>query len=251
MAFEYPETFARFYDLIYNRMRDSVDHEFYLREIRHTKGRVLEIGTGTGRFFTDALNRGSDIYGFDISLSMISVLLSKLEKKQHKRITNQDIIDFKYNFKFDLAIAPFRVFMHLIEKEEQIKALNNVYKHLKSGGRFIFDAFVPDLNQLLNGITNQTDFDGEYEPGKRMKRIVSTRPDLINQIINIDFLLEWDEDEGTKQEHWKTPLRFFFRYELEHLLDRSDFENYKILGDFSGNELDQKSREFILICQKK
>ena len=251
MAFEYPETFARFYDLIYNYMRDSVDHEFYLREIKHTKGRVLEIGTGTGRFFIDALNRGTDIYGFDISPSMISVLLSKLEKKQHKRITNQNIIDFKYNFKFDLAIAPFRVFMHLIEKEEQIKALNNVYKHLKSGGRFIFDVFVPDLNQLLNGITNQTDFDGEYEPGKRMKRSVSTKPDLINQIINIDFLLEWDEDEGTKQEHWKTPLRFFFRYELEHLLDRSDFENYKILGDFSGNELDQTSREFILICQKK
>jgi SAM-dependent methyltransferase len=251
MAFEYPETFARFYDLIYNRMRDSVDHEFYLREIMHTKGRVLEIGTGTGRFFTDALKSGADIYGFDISPSMISVLLSKLEKKYHKRISLQNIVDFKYNFKFDLIIAPFRVFMHLIEKEEQIKALNNVYKHLKSGGRFIFDAFVPDLNQLINGITNQTDFEGEYEPGKFLKRSVSTKPDLINQVINIDFFLEWEADGEIRQEHWKTPLRFFFRYELEHLLDRSDFENYKILGDFRGNELDQTSREFILICQKK
>ncbi len=251
MAFEYPETFARFYDLIYDHMRDSVDHEFYLREIMHTKGRVLEIGTGTGRFFTDALRNGVDIYGFDISPSMISVLLSKLDKKEHQRISNQNIIDFKYNFKFDLVIAPFRVFMHLIEKEEQITALNNAYKHLKGGGRFIFDLFVPDLGQLLNGINNVTDFEGEYEPGRHMKRTVTTKPDLINQLINIDFFLEWDEEGEGKQEHWKTPLRYFFRYELEHLLDRSDFENYKILGDFNGNELDEKSKEFILICQKK
>ncbi len=251
MVCKYPETFARFYDLIYNQMRDSVDHEFYLREIRQTKGRVLEIGTGTGRFFTDALKNGADIYGFDISPSMIDILLSKLEKNHQKRISLQNIIDFKYNFKFDLIIAPFRVFMHLIEKGEQIKALNNVYKHLKSGGRFIFDVFVPDLNLLLKGIDNMTDFEGEYEPGKRIRRTVSNKPDLINQVINIDFLLEWDEHEGTKQEHWFTPLRFFFRYELEHLLDRSDFENYKILGDFHGNELNEKSREFILICQKR
>ncbi len=251
MTYEYPDTFARFYDLIYNQMRDSVDHEFFLREIRQTKGKVLEIGTGTGRFFTDALKNGTDIYGFDISPSMINILHSKLDKNHHNRISLQNIIDFKYNFKFDLIIAPFRVFMHLIEKEEQIKALNNVYKHLKSGGRFIFDLFVPDLNQLLNGIDNQTDFDGEYQPGRKVRRTVSTKPDLINQIINIDFFLEWDEDGGRKQEHWKTPLRYFFRYELEHLLDRSDFENYKILGDFHGNELNEKSREFILICQKK
>lgn len=251
MSYEYPDTFARFYDLIYNHMRDSVDHDFYLREISHTKGKVLEIGSGTGRFFTDALGKGADIYGSDISSSMISVLLSKLDKKHHKRISNQNIIDFKYNFKFDLVIAPFRVFMHLIEKEEQLKALNNVYKHLKSGGRFIFDVFVPDLNQLINGINNVTDFEGEYESGKWLKRTVTTLPDLINQLINIDFLLEWDEEGDKKQEHWLTPLRFFFRYELEHLLDRSDFENYKILGDFRSNELNEKSKEFILICQKK
>jgi SAM-dependent methyltransferase len=232
-------------------MRDSVDHEFYLKEIVHTKGKVLEIGSGTGRFFIDALNKGADIYGSDISSSMISVLLAKLDKKYHKRISNQNIIDFKYNFKFDLVIAPFRVFMHLIEKEEQLKALNNVYKHLKPGGRFIFDVFVPDLGQLLHGINNVTDFEGEYEPGKQLRRTVSTRPDLINQLINIDFFLVWDDENGNKQEHWLTPLRYYFRYELEHLLDRSDFENYKILGDFNGNELNENSKEFILICQKK
>ena len=141
--------------------------------------------------------------------------------------------------------------MHLLEKDEQIKALNNVYNHLKPNGRFIFDTFVPDLKQLINGLDNQTDFESEYEPGKKVKRIVSTRPELINQVININFRLEWDEENKVKHEDWKLPLRFFFRYELEHLIERSKFENYRILGDYQGNDLNEKSKEFIMICQKE
>ncbi len=246
----YPDNFARFYDLIYHQMRDSADAEFYLGEIRQTKGRVLEIGTGTGRFFVNALKQGADIYGLDISSSMVNLLLKKLDKKQHYRISIQNIIDFKHDYKFDLIIAPFRVFMHLLEKDYHIEALNNVYRHLKPGGRFIFDVFVPDLSQLINGIHDQTDFEGEYEPGNRIKRTVSTKPDLLNQLINIDFLLEWDDGKKVRKEHWKTPLRYFFRFELEHLIERSYFKKYKILGDFLGNDLNQESREFIIVCRK-
>ncbi|MCK4663100.1 MAG: class I SAM-dependent methyltransferase [Bacteroidales bacterium] len=251
MTYEYPKNFARFYDLMYHQLRDGVDNDFFLNKIKQTKGKILEIGVGTGRFFIDALNHGADIYGIDISESMINILKSNLDKSKHERISYQNIIDFNYDFKFDLIIAPFRVIMHLLEKNEQIKALNNVYKHLKPNGRFIFDTFVPDLGQLINGLDNQIDFKGEYEPGKKVKRIVSTKPELINQVININFKLEWDEDDKIKYEDWSLPLRFFFRYELEHLIERSDFKRYKILGDYQGNALNEKSKEFIIICQKQ
>ena len=54
--------------------------------------------------------------------------------------------------------------------------------------------------------------------------------DLINQIINIRFNIEWDEGGEKKQEQWKLPFRFFFRYELEHIIERSKFDKYKITG---------------------
>ncbi|MCJ7447225.1 MAG: class I SAM-dependent methyltransferase [Bacteroidales bacterium] len=250
MKHEYPENFARFYDLIYHHMRDSVDNDYFQNVIKQTKGKVLEIGVGTGRLFSNALNQGADIYGLDISHSMLNVLYKKLPEDQHYRISLQNVIDFKFDFKFDLIIAPFRVIMHVLEKDEQIRTLNNVYDHLEKSGKFIFDAFVPDLNQLLNGIDNQVDFEGEYEPGKKIRRTVSTNPDLINQLINIRFCLEWDEDNKLKHEEWRVPLRYYFRYELEHLVERSKFEKYKIFGDYQGTELNQKSREFITICQK-
>jgi len=250
MTYEYPKNFARFYDLIYHQLRDGVDHDFFLNEIKQTSGKILEIGVGTGRFFIDALNLGADVYGIDISESMVNVLKSKLEKSQHHRISIQNIINFRCDVQFDLIIAPFRILMHLLEKDDQIKALNNVYKHLKPNGRFIFDTFVPDLKQLIKGLDNKIDFEGEYEPGKKMKRIVSTKPELINQVININFKLEWEEADKIKSEDWNLPLRFFFRYELEHLIERSEFETYKFYGDYHRNVLSEASKEFILICQK-
>lgn len=251
MICKYPPVFARFYDTIYHLMRDSVDSGFFIGEIGKTNGRVLEIGVGTGRLFEHALRSGADIYGIDISESMLDILCKKIPAEQHHRISCQNIINFSFNAKFDLIVAPFRVLMHLTEKEDQLKALNNVRKHLNRNGRFIFDVFVPDLNQIIEGIDNRMDFEGEYEPGKKLRRYVTTVPDLMSQIIEVHFHLEWEDDAQLQHDYWNLQMRFFFRYELEHLIERSDFgNNYEILGDYLGNSLKKDSKEFVLVCHK-
>lgn len=250
MIYEYPLSFARFYDTIYHNLRDDVDNLFFQNEIKKTCGKVLEIGVGTGRLFMNALNEGADIYGLDISESMLNVLYGKLPEDQHYRVSHRNMVDFRSEFSFDLVVAPFRVFMHLLEKEEQLKAINNVYDHLNCNGRFIFDVFVPDLKQLIHGLDNKMDFEGEYAPGKKVRRYASTSPDLINQIIEVLFHMEWDEETGTRSDDWKLPLRFFFRYELEHLIERSRFKDYEIFGDYQGNPLDRQSKEFVVVCRK-
>jgi len=250
MAEEYPGYFARFYDLIYHQLRDGDDSKFYLEKIRNTKGSVLEVGSGTGRLLAEALENGADIHGIDISPAMLDILKAKLSPENQKRISLQNIVDFRLDKKFDLIIAPFRVFMHLTEKEDQMKALNNVYDHLNNSGLFIFDVFVPALKPLISGLENVTDFEGEYEPGNRVKRVVSTKPDLINQIINITFGLEWNEGGANYTSEWETPLRYFFRFELEHLIERSEFRTYTIEGDFAGSALSNDSKEFVVTCIK-
>jgi SAM-dependent methyltransferase len=247
---EYPETFARFYDQIYHHQRDDVDNGWFQEQISLAGGKSLEVGCGTGRLLMNALHNGADIYGIDISQSMIDILLGKLPVEEQYRISRQNIINFTSDEKFNLIIAPFRVMMHIEEKEHQLAALNNVYDHLGNNGRFIFDTFIPDLNYIIRGYDNFTDYEGEYEPGRKLKRVVTTTPELISQTININFRIEWDEGDMKKSEEWITRLRFFFRYELEHLVERSKFSSYKILGDYHGNELSSKSKEFIVICEK-
>lgn len=241
---------ARFYDIIYQNLRDGVDHRFFQKHIQRTRGKVLEIGAGTGRFFTEALQNGADIYGIDISEHMLEVLREKLPEKAHHRVSNQSATDFAFDMQFELIVAPFRVMMHLLDKDEQLQALQNIHNHLKPGGTFIFDAFIPALERLQQSVPLQTDFEGEYAPGQMLRRKAASTPDYLNQLIKVHFQLEWEEEGGRmKQKDWHFPLRFFFRYELEHLLDRSPFSSYTLYGDYEEHPLSRKSTDFVVICR--
>jgi len=247
---EYPDFFARFYDVIYDQIRHDADHDYFLNKMLKVNGPVLEVGVGTGRFFIEALNQGVDIYGIDISPSMVKVLKIKLPPEEHHRVSVQDLCDLNLDRKFDLIIAPFRVFMHLLKVEDQFKALEKVHEHLNPGGHFIFDLFVPNLKMLLEGLDNFNDFEGEYEPGKKLKRYSSMHADLVNQISQVTFKLVWDEDGKEISKEWKTDMRFFFRYEVEHLINQSKMEFVKISGDFHENKLNKDSKEFIVVCKR-
>lgn len=247
---EYPEYFARFYDTIYAHLR-TADRDYFLRKILSTKGPVLEVGVGTGRFFIEALQGGADIYGVDLSETMLKQLRNKLGSEHHHRIYHQDARSLHLDKRFDLIIAPFRVFSHFIEPDDQLRALNSVFDHLNPGGRFIFDLYVPDLGILLNGINEQVDFDGDYAPGKKLKRIVSAKSDLIRQVNSVRMTLTWDDETGERTESWDLPMRYFFRYELEHLVHRSKLTLGRIYGDYEEHELVPDSKDFIVVCERQ
>jgi SAM-dependent methyltransferase len=246
---DYPDFIARFYDTVYAHLR-TVDLDYFLRTILSTKGPVLEIGVGTGRFFIDALEKGADIYGVDLSETMLEQLRRKLDAKHHYRIFHQDARSLHLDKKFELIIAPFRVFSHLIEPEDQLLALNRIYDHLNPGGTFIFDLYVPDLGILLNGINEVIDFEGEYAPGKKLKRTVSAKSDLIRQVNAVTMTLTWDDNAGEHTESWQLPMRFFFRYELEHLVHRSKLSLKHVYGDYEEHDLGPESKDFIVVCER-
>jgi SAM-dependent methyltransferase len=247
---EYPDFVARFYDVVYAHLR-TVDRDYFLRKIAEVHGPVLEIGVGTGRFFLDALHNGADIYGVDVSPTMLDQLRRKLDQRHHHRISLQDARTLKLGKRFDLIVAPFRVFSHLTETQDQLDALNRIHDHLNQGGTFIFDLYVPDLNILLNGIKEQIDFDGEYAPGKKVRRTVSSTSDLIRQVSHVTMTYSWDEEDGAKTGTWTFPMRYFFRYELEHLVHRSKLALKNIYGDYSEGELASTSTDFIVVCERR
>ena len=246
----YPEEIARFYDVIYDHLR-TIDRDYFMKEILATNGPVLEVGVGTGRFFIDALGQGADIYGIDVSPTMLAQLKKKLDPSHHRRVLVRDVRMLNLNKTFDLVVAPFRVFSHLIDIDDQLSALNSIYDQLNPGGKLIFDLFVPDLGILQHGIHEEVDFDGEYEPGKKLKRIASAEPDLISQTTLVTMKLVWDERNEEQRLTWQLPMRFFFRRELEHLVARSKLELEHIYGDYEGNELTSDSKDFIVVCRRR
>jgi phospholipid N-methyltransferase len=246
----YPSFFARFYDLIYATIRSDVDTAFFMKKMKEANGKVLEVGVGTGRLFLEGLKNGVDIYGIDISPEMLEILKRKIDKEEYFRVSQQDIRDFDLGFQFSTILAPFRVFMHLIETNDQVKALNHVYNQLEDGGSFIFDLYVPAPKLLASGMSEQLDFEGEFEPGNKVRRYVTSHSDMINQVNHLAMRFDWNEGEQKFSETWNSELRFFFRYELEYLLGNSKFKSWSIFGDYLENPLSKESKEFVVVCRK-
>ena len=247
---DYPEFVARFYDVIYAHIRAAVDTEFILQEIAAAKGKVLEVGLGTARFFVEALKNGADIFGVDLSASMIGRLKEKIPPGHHSRLWIQNAVTMRLPHRFNLVLAPFRVFSHLCVVDEQIECLNNIWNHLEDGGRFIFDLYVPNPAMLASGLDHKTDFEGEYEPGKRLRRITSMQADVVNQISRVRMDYVWDERGTEQQASWEFDMRFYFRYEIEHLIRLSKLKLEAIYGDYLKNPLNRDSKEFIVVCSR-
>lgn len=250
MHSEYPDFIARFYDVLYDRIRSSIDHEYYLQKAKEAGGPVLEVGAGTGRLFVDALRAGVDICGVDISPSMLAQLRRKVPVEHQGRIIQADIRHLKLGRKFDLIIAPFRVMSHLESTTDQVTALRAVREHLADEGRFIFDVFVPDPVLCYQGLKPTVDFDGEWSPGRRLVRTVTVVPQPDRQVNLATMHLAWDEDGDTHEAEWTFAARYFFRYELEHLVARAGLTLASIFGNFNEEPLNEQSKDFIVVCTR-
>jgi SAM-dependent methyltransferase len=248
--YKYNEATVRFYDIVYEKIADSGRTAYYLEEISKVKGPVLEAGVGTGMIFVPALKSGADVYGIDQSELMLGRLKEKLTEDEQKKISLHDIRNFSLDKKLSLVISPFRVFQHLLTIKDQLSALNCIYDHLEEGGKFIFDLFCPATERLRTEVIDNLEFESDYEPGKMVRRYYSVKPDYINQVQNVTFKYVWDDKEGEKISEYAFPMRYYFRFEVENLIARTEFKLENIFGDFKRSTLSNNSKEFIIVCRK-
>ena len=251
MSEPYPDFVARFYDTVYAQVRDGVDNAWYLERMAEAKGPVLEIGSGTGRLLAEARRRGIDAWGIDLSPAMVERCRSKLAPEDRDRVSVADAVSLRTDRRYALVCAPFRVLSHVFETADQLRLLDAVHDVLEPGGAFVFDLYVPSLKLLLEGMPETVDFDGEHAPGRRLRRIVSSRPaDLSRQTIRVRMGFFWDEEDGEHRDAWEFEMRFFFRFELEHLVARSSLVLEGLRGDFADGPLTADSRDYVVVCRR-
>jgi SAM-dependent methyltransferase len=247
----YPDFVARFYDAVYAHVRDGTDNAFYLRRMTAAPGPVLEIGSGTGRLLAEALRRGADAWGIDLSPAMVERCRLKLAPEHRDRVSVADAVRLRLDRRFALIVAPFRVLSHVMETADQLRLLDAVHDHLLPGGAFVFDLYVPSLKLLLEGLPEFCDFDGEHAAGRRLRRYASSAPaDLARQTNRVRMSFVWDEEDGERRGDWEFDMRFFFRYEIKHLVARSRLRLDEIHGDYEGGALTAASREYVVTCRR-
>ena len=113
-------------------------------------GRALELGIGTGRVALPLAARGVEVHGIDASEAMISKLRAK-PGGESIPVTMGNFADVQVEGEFSLVYIVFNTFFALLTQEEQVRCFRNVAAHLAEGGRFVIDAFVPDMKRFTFG----------------------------------------------------------------------------------------------------
>jgi len=113
-------------------------------------GRALEFGVGTGRIALPLSRRGVPVHGIDISEPMVAKLRAK-PGADAVGVTIGDFATTKVEGRFRVAYLVFNTIMNLTTQEEQVACFENAAAHLESGGMFVIEVGVPDLQRLPRG----------------------------------------------------------------------------------------------------
>lgn len=131
---------------IYDQLMNDFDYEEwfnYIEEIfkKYDKNpkEVLEMACGTGSlsyYFAEDMYK---LTAFDLSEEMLAQAYDKLGRYKNVKILKQNMIDFKFNKKFDSVISICDSINYLLDERDLASTFKNVYNHLEDEGIFIFD----------------------------------------------------------------------------------------------------------------
>ena len=145
--------FANIYDIFMENVNYDKWYE-YLRKYIKTKGKVLDLGCGTGEFLVRFLKDDFDCTGVDISEIMLDISRDKTKEFENIEFYNEDIRDFKSLNKADYIISNFDTVNYFSEYSDLEKFLYNSYENLNENGILIFDVVTEEVfdEMFENGI---------------------------------------------------------------------------------------------------
>lgn len=142
---------------IYDRIFDSMNKGLKLvgiRMFRPTKGmNILDVGCGTGSHLELYQRYKCNLYGIDLSPSMLDVARERLGDSA--QLDLGDATEMPYdNDKFDLVISMLS--LHEMSPGTRSEVLNEIKRVLKADGRLLLVDFHPGPYEPLQGWVSKT-----------------------------------------------------------------------------------------------
>ena len=254
----YDSFIADYYDDSPIVRQRSQDVAFYCHAAREFGDPVLELGCGTGRITMALAQMGKRVTGLDLSERMLERAAQKraaLNKEERERVhlVQADMKKFDLGEKFRLIIIPFRPFQHLLEVHDQMDCLERVRKHLMPGGRLILDVFQTDAERMHDPVHMRETLVAEYKSADGRQVRISERVAAFHraeQRNDVEMIYSVEHPDGRKERMvFAWPLRYFFRYEVEHLMARCGFRVAAEYGNFDRTPIRDDSPEMIFVAE--
>lgn len=246
----YMEGAGRYYDLF----GEKDDAPFYI-ELAHLHGdRALELGVGTARLAIRLARAGVETWGIDNSRHMLGAAEANLSKepaevRDRVHLILADVRDFDLGESFGLIYFPSLSFDHLIERGDQVKALENIRRHIMGGGVYAFDlANVAELKEDRGWFVQRKALDE--------RRVVvrtgfhRTHPE--NRIMSMDLWYDLYEDGRMLERYFEGGEVYIHSPEgIRQLLDEAGYEIEGWYGGHSKQAFTAKSDAMVIVARPK
>lgn len=191
-------------------------------------GTALELAVGTGRVAIPLAQRGVPVSGIELSAPMIEQLREKVDE-QTIPVVHGDMATTRVGGDFSLVYLVFNTIANLLTQDEQVECFRNAAAHLRPGGRFVVELWVPDLRGASRTAPAQV---FAVEDGYVGLDVVDT---VEQRIVSHHFRFDQDPSDRRRATVDRTPHRYIWPAELDLMARLAGLELETRHADWEGS----------------
>jgi SAM-dependent methyltransferase len=249
------------YDALFSNPRDVVSvpdqlrrqrllgaRQFYLEEAGKSNGSILDVGCGSGRLMLPMAESGAEVWGIDLSASMLSTARAKADALGLQiPLYEADMRSFQLNQRFATILIAGNSLLHLLTADDILQCLRTVRRHLREDGRFIFDVSKWDLALLARGAAERHPvMVFRHPPHGEVTIEESASYNAATQVRDITWFLSTPATPDFQAIEYR--LRVIFPQELPLLLELAGLRLDMRYGEFTRVPFDTSSPRQVCIC---
>jgi ubiquinone/menaquinone biosynthesis C-methylase UbiE len=251
------DAYAPFYDWENARTLGRRDVGFWQRLAVGARGRVLELGCGTGRVSIPLAKRGVDLVGVDRSQPMLDQAVARASRtsraaRPESRVpvfVRADVRSLPFNRgRFSMVVAPYGILQSLIRESDLTAALTSVARVIQRGGTFGID-LVPDVPNWRE-YRNRVQLRGVAKGGARLTLVESVRQDRRRHLTTFEQRYLERRGGRTATHRFELTFRTLSVPQFTDRLERAGFFVENVLGDYRGRPWDERADVWIILAKK-
>lgn len=199
-------------------------------------GTVVEFAIGTGRVAIPLAERGIPVSGIELSHAMIARLREKADESTIP-VTQGDMTVARIPGEHALAYLVYNTISNLLTQDEQVECFRNAARHLRPGGRFVIELWVPELRTLPPGQAGSV---FHAEPGYLGVDVMDVeRQHLVSYHVHFG--------DGREARVDRSPHRYIWPSELDLMARIAGFELESRHADWSGAPFTAESTSHVSV----
>lgn len=201
---------------------------------------ICDLCCGVGRHSLEFSRLGYSVTGVDRTALYIEQAKKKAVEQQLRiRFVQEDMRNFCEPNAFDSVINVFTSFGYFEDSADDGRVLENVYKSLRKGGKFLIDIMGKEVLARIFQEKRWRKEDG---------LIVLEEAKVSEDWSSIDS--RWIIITDDRRDECRFKLRLYSAAELGELLKGCGFAQVEVYGDFSGSPYDQTAKRLVVMAHK-